>query len=62
MAFTSEERKTLITFYQINPALWNHRMIEYIYRDIPRALIQKLCEELDEKFTEYIIKKSEMFF
>ena len=23
-AFTSEKRETLITFYQTNPALWNH--------------------------------------
>ena len=22
--FTSEKRETLITFYQTNPALWNH--------------------------------------
>ena len=42
VAFTSEERKTLITFYQINPALWNHGMTEYRDRNIRRALIQKL--------------------
>ena len=57
VAFTSEERKKLITFYQINPALWNHGMIEYRDRNIRRALIQKLCEEFDEKFTEDEIKR-----
>ena len=57
VAFTSEERKTLITFYQINPALWNHGMTEYRDRNIRRALIQKLCEEFDEKFTEDEIKR-----
>ena len=43
VAFTSEKCETLITFYQTNPALWNHGMIEYRDRNIPRALIQKLC-------------------
>ena len=62
VAFISEERKTLITFYQINPALWNHGMIEYRDRNIRRALIQKLCEEFDGKFTENGLKKSGMFF
>ena len=51
MAFTSEERGTLITFYQTNPALRDHGMIEYRDRNIRRALIQKLCEEFDEKCT-----------
>ena len=56
--FTSEERETLITFYQDNPALWNHGMLEYRDRNIRRALIQKvLVEEFDEKFTEEDIKK-----
>ena len=51
VAFTSEERGTLITFYQTNPALRDHGMIEYRDRNIRRALIQKLCEEFDEKCT-----------
>ena len=29
VVFTNEERETLITFYQANPALWNNGMIEY---------------------------------
>ena len=62
MAFTSEECETLITFYQANPALWNHGMIEYRDRIIRCALIQKLCEEFDEKFTKDDTKKSGMFF
>ena len=60
VAFTNEERETLITFYQTNPALWNHGMAEYMDRNIRRVLIKKLCEVLDEKFTEEDIKKSGM--
>ena len=60
-AFTSEKRETLITFYQTNPALWNHGMIEYRDRKIRRVLIQKLCEKFLEKFTEDD-KKSECSF
>ena len=52
VACTSEEHETLTTFYQTNPALWNHGMIEYGDRNIRGALIQKLCDEIDEKFTE----------
>ena len=57
VTFTSEKREKLITFYKTNPAIWNHGMIEYRDRDISCALIQKLCEEFDEKFTEDDIKK-----
>ena len=57
VAFTSEKQETRITFYQTNPALWNYGMIEYIDRNVRRALIQKLCEEFDKKFTEDDIKK-----
>ena len=57
VAFTSEERETLITFEQTNQALWSHGMIEYRDRNIRRALIQKLCKEFDKKFTEDVIKK-----
>ena len=62
VALTSEEHETFITFYQTNPALWNHGMIEYRDRNIRRALIQKLCEEIDEKFTEDDIKKVDCSF
>ena len=62
VAFTSEEHEALTTFYQTNPALWNHGMTEYRDRNIRRALIQKLCEEFDGKFTENGLKKSGMFF
>ena len=62
VAFTSEKREALITFYQTNPGLWNHGMIKYKDRNILRALIQKFCEEVDEKFTEDDIKKSGIFF
>ena len=37
-------------------------MIEYRDRNISRALIQKLYEQFDEKFTEDDIKKGGMFF
>ena len=47
VAFTSEERETLITFYQTNPALWNHGMTEYRGRKIRRALIRKLYQEFE---------------
>ena len=57
VTFTSEERETLITFYQTNPVLWNHGMIEYRDPNIRRALIQKFFEEFVEKFTEDEIKK-----
>ena len=62
VTFTSEKRETLITFYKTNPALWNHRMIEFRDRDIPCALIQKLREEFDEKFTEDDIKRVKCSF
>ena len=55
--FTMEEREILITFYQNNPALWNHGMVEYRDGNIRRSLIQKLVEQFDEKFTEEDIKK-----
>ena len=55
--FSMEEREILITFYQNNPALWNHGMVEYRDRNIRRSLIQKLVEQFDEKFTEEDIKK-----
>ena len=58
----AKDRDILIKFYQINPALWNHRMIEYRDRNIRRALIQKLREEFAQKSTENGIKKSRMFF
>ena len=29
VALTSEERETLIKFYQKNPALWNHGMMDH---------------------------------
>ena len=56
VAFTNEERETLITFYQTNLALWNHGMIEYRDPNIQRGLIQKLCEEFNKKFTKDDIK------
>ena len=59
VAFTSEKQETRIAFYQTNPALWNHGMIEYIDPNVRRALIQKLCEEFDKKFTEDDIKKEQ---
>ena len=55
--FSMEEREILITFYQNNPALWNHGMVEYIDRNIRCSLIQKLVEQFDEKCTEEDIKK-----
>ena len=57
VSFTTEERETLITFYHTNPPLWNHGLADYRDRNIRRALIQKLCEDLDDKFTEEDIKK-----
>ena len=57
VSFTTEERETLITFYHTNPPLWNHGLLEYRDRDIRRALLLKLCDELDGKFTEEDIKK-----
>ena len=61
LAFANEERQTIITFYQTNPALQNHGMIEYRDQNIRRALIQKLFEDFDEKFKDDI-KKVEYFF
>ena len=55
--FSMEEREILITFYQNNPALWNHGMVEHRDRNIRRSLTQKLVEQFDEKFTEEDIKK-----
>jgi len=55
--FTTDERETLITFYHSNPLLWNHGLTKYRDRNIRRALIQKLVEDLDDKFTEDDIKK-----
>ena len=57
VSFTTEERETLITFYHTNPPLWNHGLADYRDRNNRRALIQKLCEDLDDKFTEEDIKK-----
>ena len=57
VSFTTEERETLITFYHTNPPLWNHGLADYRDRNIRRALIQKLYEDLDDKFTEEDIKK-----
>ena len=37
--------------------MWNHGLLKYRDRDIPRALLLKLCDELDGKFTEEDIKK-----
>ena len=37
--------------------MWNHGLADYRDRNIPRALIQKLCEYLDDKFTEGDIKR-----
>ena len=62
VAFTSEERETIITFYQIKPALQKHGMIEYRDQNIRRTSIQKLREEFSKKFTEYDIKNRGMFF
>ena len=62
VSFTTEERETLITFYHTNPPLRNHGLADYRDRNIRRALIQKLCKDLDDKFKEEDIKKSGMFF
>ena len=44
--FTTEERERereiLITFYEANPALWDHGMVEYRDRNLHRALLQNL--------------------
>ena len=61
LAFANEERQTIIIFYQTNPALWNHGMIEQRDQNIRRALIQKLFEDFDEKFKDDI-KKVECSF
>ena len=37
--FTTEEREILITFYEANPALRNHGMVEYHDRNLRRALL-----------------------
>ena len=57
VSFTTEEQETLITFYHTNSPLWNHGLADYRDRNIRRALMQKLCEDLDDKFTEEDIKK-----
>lgn len=57
VVFDDEERETLITFFNNNPALWNHGLQEYRDRNIRRASIQKLVEEFDEKFIEEDIKR-----
>ena len=63
VAFTSEERETLIASYQTNPGLWKHGMIDYRDPNIRRALIQRFFEEFAEKFTEDdITKEWNVFF
>ena len=47
----------MITFYEANPALWNHGTVEYRDRNVRRDLLQKLVLEFDEKFSEKEIKK-----
>ena len=51
------EREILITFYEGNPALWNHGMVEYRDRNLRSALPQKLALKFDEKFSKEEIKK-----
>ena len=55
--FSPLKRETLIIFYEANPALWNHGMVEYCDRNLRRALLQKLVLEFDEKFYVEEIKK-----
>ena len=57
VSFATEEQETLTNFYHTNPPLWNHGLLEYRDRDTRRALLLKLCDELDGKFTEEDIKK-----
>ena len=59
--FTTEEREILITFYEANPALWNHGMVEYRDRNLRRALLQKLLLEFDQKFSVEEIKSGILF-
>ena len=47
----------MITFYEANPALWNHGTVEYRDRNLRHDLLQKLVLEFDEKFSEKEIKK-----
>ena len=47
----------MITFYEANPTLWNHGMVEHRDRNLRRALLQELVLEFDEKFSEEEIKK-----
>ena len=54
--FSMEERAILITFYRVNPALWNYRLDEYSDQNIRRLLIHKLVKQFDDKFTEGDIK------
>ena len=44
----------MITFYQNNPTLSNHGMLEYRNRNIWCSLIEKLCKEFDKN---WLLKK-----
>ncbi|XP_057291198.1 uncharacterized protein LOC130613858 [Hydractinia symbiolongicarpus] len=55
---SSDELEELIDFYRENPALWNHTLQDYRDRVLREALMVKLSERFDGKYTVNELKTS----
>ena len=55
-SFNENEMEEIIDFYRDNPALWNHLVTEYRDRTLREALMSKLRDQLDGKFSIEEIK------
>ena len=48
--FEANDVEMLIDYYQSNPSLWNHNLGEYRDRDLRDILLEKLVDELDNRY------------
>ena len=55
--FEVDEKETLIDFFKLHPALWNHHNAEYRDRNLRDSLMDKLSEQFDEKFNKEELKQ-----
>ena len=55
--FEATDIEMLINYYQLNPSLWNHNLVEYRDRILRDALLDKCVEELDNRYSKDEIKQ-----
>ena len=56
-SFEVADVETIIDYYECNEALWNHNLAEYRERDLRDALLERLVDDLDDRYTKDEIKR-----